>query len=281
MHTTTLTKAHRLTPNRFTRSTSGGFPVGFTLVELLGVISIIALLVSILLPALNKARAQAKAVVCAAQMRQYTLAVVYYVDDNDNFFPMYAHELNYTSGNTNYEYIWFNAIAPYMDGEKIPPGAPVNEKRAIDSRNHNMEVRDCPEKKSYIGIHYGAYANNNVDAPWLICGPTYGNSFKWDAIRGPSEWIAFLDVYGLEETDSEGWGMYSPNYHRFDWDYDGDGIFDSHEGAGWGVIPYNFAQPKIHNKAMNVGMCDGHVQRMSFNEFQNPDNRLWDGRPGI
>ena len=55
----------------------------FTLVELLVVISIIALLVSILLPALNKARNAAKFVVCSTNQRQMGLAQLLYTDDYD------------------------------------------------------------------------------------------------------------------------------------------------------------------------------------------------------
>ena len=60
---------------------------GFTLIELLVVISIIALLVSILMPALSKARLQAKLVVCSSNMRQLVMGVMLYSVDNEDNLP--------------------------------------------------------------------------------------------------------------------------------------------------------------------------------------------------
>ena len=81
----------------------------FTLVELLVVIGIIALLISILLPALSKARASAQRLVCLSNMRQVGMAVQQYTIDNNGAFPSLLPR-----GDVPGSDYWLLMIPPYL-----------------------------------------------------------------------------------------------------------------------------------------------------------------------
>lgn len=78
---------------------------GFTLIELLVVIAIIALLLAILMPALQRVKGQAQAVACEARLRQWGLLFKLYTDDNDGYFN--------EGWGRNETTLWPNALRPY------------------------------------------------------------------------------------------------------------------------------------------------------------------------
>jgi prepilin-type N-terminal cleavage/methylation domain-containing protein/prepilin-type processing-associated H-X9-DG protein len=93
---------------------------GFTLVELLVVISIIAILIALLLPALAKAKALSQEVVCASNMRQVDLAAYEYSQNNDGRGPSFMDGSTAALGSNCYTR-WDQLLLPYVAGGTVGP----------------------------------------------------------------------------------------------------------------------------------------------------------------
>ena len=111
---------------------------GFTLIELLVVIALIALLMSILLACLQRARTQAGGVICQARLRQWGLAFKIYLDENANkWFGTDPEDLGWVAHTW---WFWRDEISHYPERREVEYFEPV----IVEISQGDLDARDCP-----------------------------------------------------------------------------------------------------------------------------------------
>jgi prepilin-type N-terminal cleavage/methylation domain-containing protein len=254
----------------------------FTLIELLVVISIIALLVGILLPALGAARKTAQGVACLSNIKQLGVALGVHVADNDGKLPAF-------DPNVEFDAKWAKDFTNSMGVEWS------TEVRAIQARMNGTPGPEgfdgwkCPSDPDDQPFIYAPNYPNMVayqTNPGMY-GPTKRKPMNIDQVRNSSSVMIFSEQKEALETSL--WAPFgaSGGTWPFDTDFDGDGLNDT-SGALLGSLkskygtenPYNNLGPrhgggKAGDGSVNCTFVDGHGASRTIRQLATNENDVW------
>jgi prepilin-type N-terminal cleavage/methylation domain-containing protein/prepilin-type processing-associated H-X9-DG protein len=236
----------------------------FTLVELLVVIGIIALLISILLPSLNRARENAKQVQCLSNLRQISLALVMYTQGNKDLLPGGGEPAQ-----KRWDWIYWDvaAGAPFNDvGQSAlaPYLSPSNTK-------FNPAYFSCPTDRTedHISVYGGrypyrfsytmnCYLSDNSRAYSTGLNNTATKNFRMQHIKNASRKVIFIDENERTAND----GLWVPGQDSTGFI---DQISDRHE-----------VRKDVYKKdgRGNMAFADGHGEFLDRVYAHHADNVL-------
>src|SRR3954470_8386075 len=202
--------------------------MAFTLIELLVVIAIIAILASLLLPALARAKDKAKSVACLSDVKQWLFALWMYEDDNEDYFPYEGNPGNISGGlNLN---AWYNSAAGYAGLPKLMDlyaqgTPPVPGSKNIFTCPSSIK-KPAPNPPTVTGAYFMYGFNNRLDPD----GPA---QYKRTEVLRPTETVTFTE--------------------------NSEGVFPSTSGV------YTLAR---HGMRANLGFVDGHASAVHTNDYR-------------
>jgi len=227
---------------------------GFTLIELLVVIAIIAILASLLLPALAKAKEKGKSASCMNSLRQMSIAQHLYLTDNDSRYTFTF----YVRGNNVERRAWFNALQAYQQTTNLLLCPSKSKKFKELLNNYPSDQRDKAVSNYSMNFALGG-------CDW----PGTWDASKWparkdSAVKNPAATVLLTDSgkQALNSKDPDKCVTVKSPEKAGAWIVHDPAKDDPCVGCVTSGDP-NWGGPHLrHNARSNVAFAEGHVEAM-------------------
>ena len=282
---------------RAARATGDRRRTAFTLIEILVSVAIIALLISILLPSLARAREQARGSVCLSNLKQVGTGLTLYLADSKGRYPMHSSLKSQTTALGRPRTRWPDSLNRLMRSEAVYDCPDLSDTQRLDFSKpwaHNPD-------RTYGGYGYNFQYLGNA-RHWPDGSAGSGTPRDWarpfhaqaGRIRHPAATLAVADTRGSRKGDPDrrfgegGAGVYVIDPPLGSYDLGSKG---SRKNKGdrdrrnlWYEGGTDASEEELvrsgpdarHNRRVSTTFCDGHAERMNPARL---DGRA-DGGPG-
>ena len=226
----------------------------FTLIELLIVIAMIAILASMLLPALNKARESAKSISCLNNLKQIGTFANLYANDYNSYMPAG------NADNTLKSQCWFRVYAQYVKNKDVRLDVDSLSKVSSNTKMFcpSVEATSTNASPWTYGVNIEETSSSTASANSRL-------PYRYWTVSAPveSQKLDFLPNQIALIADADSYYALNPKWRAVGVDMSGDGIKDSN-----GDKKYNYWGAMRHKKGLNVFFVNGSAAWKTFAEWQ-------------